>query len=226
MWRSVIIFRSQSGWASKMFGEHRIPGIRTSALYGHTSSNGSPTLLYHFSAQFYLSRSYTLVFTRAAHSAFYRCYATILLTTQTVQAKHAMYTPCCGLSRSWIIWPTKPEVLVTDGIAQTRRYHGWSIPTCMLSYATSPNTTLFRLLLEIRVKSSLILSVKYVFTFVWGAVICAVVLYPLGTRFTKLGTKMAARRCHPWQCDFRVISLMLIITGERGIKESTLKALT
>ena len=162
MWRSVIIFRSQSGWASKMFGEHRIPGIRTSALYGHTLSNGSPTLLYHFSAQFYLSRSYTLVFTRAAHSAFYRCYATILLTTQTVQAKHAMYTPCCGLSRSWIIWPTKPEVLVTDGIAQTRRYHGWSIPTCMLSYATSPNTTRFRSLLEIRVKSSLILSVKYV----------------------------------------------------------------
>jgi len=36
---------------------------------------------------------------------------------------------------------------------------------------------------------------------------------------------MAARCRRPWQCDFRVISLMMI-TGERGIKESTLKAMT
>ena len=26
------------------------------------------------------------------------------------------------------------------------------------------------------------------------------------TRFTRLGTKTAARRCHPWQCDFRALS--------------------
>ena len=27
-----------------------------------------------------------------------------------------------------------------------------------------------------------------------------------GKQFTKPGTKMAVRRCHPWQCDFRALS--------------------
>jgi len=30
----------------------------------------------------------------------------------------------------------------------------------------------------------------------------------------KLGTKMAVRRCHPWQCDIRVLSLGVEREGE------------
>ena len=54
-----LFFEAKVDRQAKMFGKQWVAGIRSSALNGHTSFTGFPTILYHFLAQFCLSRSHT-----------------------------------------------------------------------------------------------------------------------------------------------------------------------